>query len=859
MAARILPFVYGILARPQHIPLVVRGGEPISSDALNPFVAHRRTSLSAPRTSVLAARVLWALSEGKIWVSYLPSGERPKIMVSVLAGGTSVRTGGRASGADVERILLDIEAGGIYNDHEAHQSPASVALFAALDLYDRRRGLDFAPAYLALLRAKEAGSPSAIRDALLAATDELLVSLLNDYETDHNSSPVSWHLSPSGQIFAKMSSERALDLSTLVTEAPALDAHRPDMERYLARRAVFPVITPVLDLNPDTTPSEQILDLERLEGQELLRVATPSPVEISIPEPVAAGDPADAALLCVELGLSKVAATMLVSRGFTSSEAASQYLRPRGVESHDPYDMKGMFACAARLHRAIKSKEKIVIFGDYDADGITGTSLLLTYLRSVTLDGAPPVVAVIPEREAGYGLLMPAAQGIREEHAPDLVITVDCGSSNHEEIVYLRGAGIDVLVTDHHLTLKGAPPTPYFINPNRSDGDDYLFHGLCGAGVAYKLVQAIAKPSSGELFAHVPEFYDFIMIGTVADRVALGGENRFYVRDGLERINRRSRGNIGLWAIAAQAERSGVFLEKLDSEQLGFDIAPRINAMGRMGQHPILAMELLTTSDHNRAAELATLLEKTNTERKALGARLFEQAQAQLGPDPSDEVLGVYLEEMTGGVTGWVANKLCDYYHKPVLVVTPRGAGSGRAPEGQAVMPYMERLRAMGIFGVPRLGSDGTTIIPDYGGHAAALGFGGVEIEPFLAAVKSLHALAPADESFAHVDATITLDDITPQLDAEMKSMGPYGQDNPTPVFALEDLEIANVRTSKSGNTLLFAVRQGEREVKAHWFGHGSIDLASLPVRVDIRANLARGFSGDLELNIRALGAATAQ
>jgi len=844
IAARILPFVYGILQRPQTTPLLV-GGAPISSDELNLFVARRRGSLSAPRTSVLAARALWALSEGKIFVSYLPSANHPKIMISVLAGGASIATGRAAVAADVERILLDVDSGRVYNDHETYQSPATAALFAALDLYDRRRGIDFAPAYLSFLRAKEAGA--GVRETLLAAADELLVSMLNDYETDRVPSQITWHATPRGAEFARMNSDKVLDISSLMSSSRELLEHRPDMERYIPRRAIL--ISPIGVIAPEDEIEEPIEESDHV-GMGMTE-PEPRPEPVPEPEPLEVlveTDPDVVGKLVADLGVSEVAAKMLSARGFNTAASASQYLRPRGIESHDPYDMKGMFECAARLHRAVGAHEKIVIFGDYDADGIPGTSLLLTYLRSVGAD----VTAVIPEREGGYGLILSAAQSLRQEHAPDLVVTVDCGSSDHEAIAYLNGEGIDVLVTDHHLTLNGLPPTPYFINPNRSDGDPYPFHGLCGAGVAYKLVQAIAKPREGELFAHIPELYDFVMISTVADQVPLTGENRFYVRAGLARVNSRSTGNIGLWAVAQEA---GIFLENLDALDLGWKIAPRINAVGRMGTNPTTSVvELLTTSDHDRASELAKMLNKDNGDRQSFTDRLYEQAQMQLGDNPRDDIIGVHLAEASAGVAGLVAAKISERYRKPVLLVNSQGRGSGRAPAGQQIISYMEQLRAMGIFGVSRILPDGSKMTPGYGGHSAACGFYGVEIEPFLAAVHQLHNTdGPAGGAPRRVDAVLALSDVTLSLAEELKAMGPYGEGNPEPAFAIGNLEVVDAHPSKSGHSLLFSVTDGERIIKSHWFGGGKTDIDSLPARVDILGNPVRDRSGAVGLAVTAL------
>jgi single-stranded-DNA-specific exonuclease len=835
------------MQRPQTVPLEA-GGMRISSDERNPYAARRRTSANSPRVSVLACRALWALSEGDISVRYLPAARYPKICIQVKPQGISISGGRRAGAADIETILLDVEDGRV-NSSGAIQSPAAAAVFAALDIYDRRRGIDFAPAYLAFLRAKAAGNSVRMREALLAASDELLVSMLTDYQTDRVPPAIRWHSAPKDAEFRRMLGERVVDVAPFVTDAQVLSLHRSEMEVYVPRRAVV--------FAAPSAPSPAIEDLDDTYDESDhagMGITEPEPVVESVVAPVAP-EPAVATVaenvvaeqLSSELKVGKVAAAMLVARGFTNAAGAREYIHPRGLESHDPYEMRGMFEAASRLHRAITTRQRIVIYGDYDADGITGTSILLIYLRSVGANVTP----VIPSRNSGYGLTVAAAEALRQEHDPDLVITVDCGSSDHEAVAYLVGEGVDVLVTDHHLTLRGAPPTPYYLNPNRSEGDPYPFHGLCGCGVAYKLLQAIAVPAEGESYAHIPELYDLLMISTVADQVPLVDENRFYVQAGLSRVNSRSRANLGLWHLA---EASGVFLENLDAVALGWKIAPHINAVSRMDLDPTMGVELLTTSDHDRAMDLAKQCHRANGDRKTLTDRLYEQALAELGDSPPDDILGVLLPEAPVGVAGMVAAKIVERYLRPVLVVNNEGRGSGRAPDGQEILPYMEQMATMGIFGLPRRLADGSTVTAGFGGHSAACGFHDVDIESFLSAVASLHNPAgPAGAAKARIDARIGLAEVTTDLADELARMGPYGIGNPEPVFEIRDLEILDPKQSKSGHSLLFSLTDGSHVVRAHWFGGGKAPIDELPARVDVLANPVRDWTKEVSLSVSAV------
>ena len=508
-----------------------------------------------------------------------------------------------------------------------------------------------------------------------------------------------------------------------------------------------------------------------------------------------------------------------------------------------------MFEVAERLWTAVRTGEKIVLYGDYDADGIPGTALLTLYLGAV---GAK-VFSFIPDRGEGYGLSLAAAKRLSEEFEPDLVVTVDCGSSDHEAIAWLQSAQSDpwtrkqpceVVVIDHHLTPGGLPATPYLVNPNRSDGDPYPFHGLCGTGVAYKVVQALATPAPGEVYSQIPELYDLLIMATVGDQVPLTDENRYYVQAGLEQINHQARANLGLWAITAEA---GIFLEKLSADELAWMIAPRINAVGRMALDPNAVVELLTTSEHDRAFELARSLDKANTEQQNFTNKLFDQALEQLGRTPPDEVLGIYLAESTVGVASLVAAKIAERYQRPTLIINAAGQGAGRAPAGQDIIAHLEALAGMGIF-APRTDESGL-INPHFSGSKGACDFRGLEVEDFLAAVKLLRNTRMT-HPHRRIDGTLLLSEVTLSLAEEMRKLGPYGEGNPEPSFLLQNLEIREPHYSKSGHSLLFFVADGEREIRCHCFEGGQYPLRELPARIDILGNPIIERSGEVGLAV---------
>jgi single-stranded-DNA-specific exonuclease len=845
-----LPFVLGVLQRPQTTPLLIPGTDgpvSISSDELNTFCGLRRPSLSAPRISVATCRALWAMSQGELILKYLPS-THPRLLLQNKPGQLSIVSGRPLATAEVETILFEPDQGEVNSAGLLLQSPTTTALFAALNLYDRRRGFDFAPAYLAFLKAKEAhASAQTIKETLLAAADEMLLTLQYDYQTDRNPPLIAWHQAPKSPDFeSTWRSPKLLDLGRLVTEADLLETHREEAI-YQPRKPVSFRLPERLMADRDPREPFEESDHAGMWESPTDPLNEEESTTAANEEMESQTSPASAAEISTVLGISAGAADFLVTRGFASTDQASEHLQVTKLVSHDPYLMKGMFEVAGRLWTAITTGEKIVLYGDYDADGIPGTALLSLYLRSV---GAK-VFSFIPDRGEGYGLSLAAAKRLAEQFEPDLVVTIDCGSSDHEAIAWLQSAQSDlwtpkdpceVIVIDHHLTTKGLPPTPYLVNPNRSDGDPYPFHGLCGAGVAYKVVQALATPASGGLYGEIPELYDLLIMATVGDQVPLTDENRYYVQAGLAQINNQSRANLGLWAITAEA---GIFLEKLSADELAWMIAPRINAVGRMALNPNDVVELLTTSDHDRAFELARSLDKANTEQQNFTNKLFDQALEQLGRTPPDEVLGIYLAESTVGVASLVAAKVAERYQRPTLIINAAGAGAGRAPAGQDIITHLETLASLGIFDARENGQ----VRPHFSGSKGTCDFKDLEVEDFLAAVKLLRQ-PRAGRPRRQIDGTLLLSEVTLTLAEEMRKLGPYGEGNPEPSFLLQNLEIREPHYSKSGHSLLFFVADGEHEIRCHCFEGGQYPIRELPARIDILANPIIERSGEVGLAV---------
>ena len=529
----------------------------------------------------------------------------------------------------------------------------------------------------------------------------------------------------------------------------------------------------------------------------------------------------DGTAIAGRFGLAAPVADLLARRVGSDPDAVARYLEPTEEESHNPFLMKGMTEASARVRQAITGKERILVYGDYDADGIPGTALLAIWLRNAGAN----VKTMIPLRQEGYGLSVARATAIAESRAVDLVITVDCGSSDHDAVRVLTGAGIDVLVTDHHLTLKGVPPTPYFINPSRTDGETYPFPHLCGCGVAYKLVQSLSSKR------HEPALYDLIAISTIGDQVPLEGENRFYVKAALKRMNREASGNLGLAALARTV--SGMGLENLTPVDIGFRICPRINAAGRMGEDPNQVVELLSTPDFDRAHTVAEGLSTTNNTRQELTDALLKTAAETLGDMPPGYLVVAYLPDCPGGVAGLVAAKLVDVYSRPVLVCNRDGSGSGRAPAGAEIMPYMHALRDAGIFGVERTLAEGRRVTPDYGGHAGACGFHHADPAALMRAAATLAPIAAATPVLA-VDGELTLGAVDEALCAQLEAAGPYGNANPEPVFLFRGVELVKQWPSGSPRRHFRAtLRQGGVERELTYFGAAAL-AGKLPPLADV-------------------------
>ena len=558
-------------------------------------------------------------------------------------------------------------------------------------------------------------------------------------------------------------------------------------------------------------------------GASPAAVVAPKEEEVR-PSRLRAVDDNSVAAIERDLRVSTPVARVLAARGLDDPEEREARIKMDPDErSHNPYLLKGMSEAADRLRKAIVGKQKIHIFGDYDADGIPGTALLSTWLRHA----GGRVTTQISRREHGYGLLKDVAAAIADApKRPDLVITIDCGTSNHEGIRLLADAGIDTIVLDHHLALQGNPPTPYFVNPMRSDGETYPEEdrGLCGCAVAYKMVQALSEKR------HEPALYDLVAISTLGDQMPMSPENRFYITSSLLAMRASGESNLGVRALAATDGRN---VGSLTHEAVLFSVVPRINAVGRMHQDPNDVVKLLMSSDGEETRLLAEKIDEMNKARRTLTDELAERAINEIGEAPPALIVA-YLPGMPVGVAGLIASKVVEHYGRPAIVVNEKGHGSGRAPAGMKIIDLVEQLAKMP-------GLKGMT----YGGHAAACGVGNANPKTLVQAARNLKVEIPEStlkSRRVREDALVTLAELTPTVVAELEAMSPYLIGEPAPRLRVNGLTVAEQSRTGSPDRegegegrhlrLVLTDEQGEK-ITAYWWGEGA-RAGTLPKRVDL-------------------------
>ena len=471
---------------------------------------------------------------------------------------------------------------------------------------------------------------------------------------------------------------------------------------------------------------------------------------------------------------------ILTARGLTTRAACEAFLQPDYMAvKHDPFLLPDMKKAVARLKQAREQGEKIVIYGDYDIDGLSATALLLDAFGKF---GFEDVDAFIPNRFVeGYGMTMGAVDKVRDMGA-DLIVTVDTGSLCHAEIAYATSLGIDTVVTDHHNVAETPPPSIAAVNPKFS-GHTYPFRDLCGAGVAFKLVQALQTELDGLPDGYEKWLLDLVALGTVCDIVTLADENRANVYWGLEVLKKQQRP--GLKALMTVA---GIEPERVNARHLGFGLGPRMNAAGRLetAQH---ALDMLVARDGLAALGASEKLEELNGKRRSIQEAIFEEACQQAEELADDRVLVVSSDGWNHGVIGIVASKLVEKYKKPVFIIGERGEEA----TGSA--------RSFGDFSAADAVRAADDIIIKGGGHGAAAGvtLETEKIGDFRRRVNEFYDSLQLQnqERYLLPRADVEIDDfseVDEDLVANLAKMEPFGNGNPEPVLKITAASVLSAR-----------------------------------------------------------------
>lgn len=473
--------------------------------------------------------------------------------------------------------------------------------------------------------------------------------------------------------------------------------------------------------------------------------------------------------LSKELGVDYTLSKLLVQRGIETYEQAKAFFRPDLADLHNPYLMKDMDLAVKRIETAITSGENILVYGDYDVDGTTSVSLLASYLKSIH----PNVATYIPDRYAeGYGI---SIQGIdyADDNDISLIIALDCGIKAIEKVAYAKEKGIDFIICDHHRPGAEIPNAVAVLDPKREDCE-YPYKELCGCGVGFKLIQALAE-GRGYHIEDITQYLDLVATAIAADIVPITGENRILAYYGLQIINSKPRN--GIKAIIHQVKK-----EELTITDVVFIIAPRINAAGRI-KHGNQAVELLTEADFETAVAFASEIEIYNNERRELDKTIANEALQQIEENNEQQNFStvVYSETWHKGVIGIVASRLTETYYRPTLVFTKSGdylAASARSVKGFDVYNALEQC---------------SEFIEQFGGHkyAAGLTLKEENYQNFKNKFEEVVKETLPDELKTpeiSIDAEINLSEVTPKFFRILKQLAPFGPQNMKPVFMTSGL-----------------------------------------------------------------------
>ncbi len=489
---------------------------------------------------------------------------------------------------------------------------------------------------------------------------------------------------------------------------------------------------------------------------------------------------------------------------------------------HDPFRLKGMSAAVERIQQAIQGGERIAVYGDFDADGVTSTVLLVQTLQALGATVAP----YIPDRvDEGYGLNTDALDNLAERGAT-LIVTVDCGIRSADEVAYGNRLGLDIILTDHHSVGLQLPPALATLNP-KQPGCEYPFKELAGVGVAFKLAQALLAVVEGRNSLREEHLLDLVALGTVSDIVPLVDENRSLVQRGLKRLNAPQRKGI-----QALMEKAGVRVGYVNSTAIGFMLGPRLNAAGRL-HSAMLAYHLLMTRDPARASHYADQLNQLNQERQRLTLEATEQARTQVVDEAGavPHLLFAASPDFKAGIVGLVASRLTEEFYRP-SVVLERDKEESRAS-----------CRSVPEFHITHALDECADLLMRHGGHAAAAGFT-VRNENLPALQERLQAIARRELEETElvpkleIDAELSLGHGLYELHTQLDRLQPFGESNPSPTFLSRRLRVGRQQTIGSdGQHLKLAVSDGRAWWDAVAFRRGK-KADNLPDHIDLAYQL---------------------
>lgn len=540
-------------------------------------------------------------------------------------------------------------------------------------------------------------------------------------------------------------------------------------------------------------------------------------------------------LLKEKFNLSNLVAKILSNRNILGREMQEddikKFLNPTRDDFYDPFLLPDMEQAVERIEQAINNNEKILIYGDYDADGITSTTILIKFFKEIGVE----VDKYIPNRlEEGYGINNKALEEIKNRGI-DLIITVDTGITANDQVKYANELGLDVIITDHHEPSDEIPKAVAVIDAKRKN-NQYPFNQLAGCGIAFKLTQAISIKRKLDPSKYLKNL-DIVSIGTISDLVPLVDENRVIVKLGLMLVKQTK--NVGLRKLLLKSQ-----LKEVDSTSISFGITPRINAAGRLGNQ-YDALNLFITEDVKEAERLSEVLNSYNIERQKIGNKIYEEAISQLKDEEKNCII-LGKEDWHHGVIGIVSSKITEKFNKPSILLCFENniaKGSGRSVTG---------------FDLYKAISSTKEYLLGFGGHTMACGLS-LTVENFEKFKKEITKYIDENldisklEKEIYIDENLTIDDLDIEKIKELKSLEPFGEENLEPIIMYENVEINGIRTLSENRHLKLSLKKNDKIIDAIGFNLGELaEKYKIGDTIDIVGNIEiNSFNGKDLIQIR--------